>query len=120
MNILKGFTSDASQTLQVVIEDGSRFSLTLTFRPQQNGWFFDLNWPGSGATPEFVLNGLRLVVSPNMLRQYRDVIPFGLGSFTFDASDPASISALFDGTTDIVLLSAADLAAIEETYFSLK
>ncbi len=119
MNIINGLTTEGAQTIAVTLEDGSRATLSLYFRPQQNGWFFDVSWPGSPILPvPFVANGRRLVTSGNLLRQFRDVIPFGLALFTVDNSDPSSQSAFVDGTASLVLLNAADVASTEVAIYA--
>lgn len=58
--------------------------LTMYFSEQQQGWFItNMNY-GS-----FVLNGMRITVNPNMLNQYRNQIPFGLGCFTKLSREPS-------------------------------
>lgn len=118
MNLLNGLTAAPSQTIRVVIEDGSAFTLNLFFRPQQNGWFYDVVWPGSASLPvPFSTYNRRLVASPNVLRQFRALIAFGLQVATPDNSDPNTLQSLVDGSVAIALLNAADVAAAEANFF---
>ena len=118
MNIVTGITSAGSQTMLVNLEDGSAFTLNLFYRPNQNGWFYDIIWPGSTTLPvPFNCYGLRLMTSPNNLRQWRNLIDFGLLVTTPDNSDPSTQTAFIDGTATVVLLNSADLLAIETQYF---
>lgn len=119
MNTINGITNEPTQTMAVTLPDGSRVTMTLYFRPQQNGWFFDLVWPGSATvlTP-FVVQNRRLVTAGNLLRQFRDIIPFGLAVFTVDNQDPITQGCLADGSTQIVLLSADDIATIEAQVYA--
>ncbi len=118
MNITNGLTAQPSQVFALALPDGSRVTVSLYFRPQQNGWFFDLVWPGSPALPApFESRNRRLVTSANLLRQFRDLIPFGLAVFTVDNSDPMTLTCFVDGTATIVLLGADDVARIEDTVY---
>lgn len=118
MNSITGLTSQANQDSFILLDDGSRVKLSLQYRPQQAGWFFDLSWPGNAALPvPFTINGMRLVTSPNFMRNYRRLIPFGLMLFTVDQGEPMGITCFVDGTTDLILLNAADVAEIEATGF---
>lgn len=119
MNKVNGITDQASQAIGLVLADGSRATLALYFRPQQNGWFYDLSWPGTAALPvPFVANGRRLVTSGNLLRQFRDFVPFGLAVFTPDNSDPMTQTCFVDGTAEVVLLGADDVAAVEAAVYA--
>lgn len=119
MNQVNGITAQPAQVVGLTVADGSRATLTLRFRPQQNGWFFDLQWPGpGGAVAHYNTFGRRVVSSANMLRQARDLIPFGLACFTPDNADPAAQGDFADGSAVLVLLAAADVDAVEETVYA--
>lgn len=119
MNIVNGITSEPTQVMAIPLADGSRATLTLYFRPQQNGWFYDLEWPGSGdvITP-FKCQNRRLVVAGNLLRQFKELIPFGLAVFTVDNTDPVTQACMSDGSTSVVLLNAADVERIESEVYA--
>lgn len=118
MKSIAGLTSQPNQDSFIVLDDGSRAKLSLSYRPQQLGWFYNLSWPGNAALPvPFAVNGNRLVASPNILRQYRRLIPFGLMLFTVDQGEPMGRTCFVDGTADLILLSADEVAEIEERGF---
>lgn len=119
MNKVNGITEQPAQILGLVLEDGSRATLSLYYRPQQNGWFYDLAWPGPASLPvPFQVQNRRLVTAGNMLRQFRDVIPFGLACFTPDNSDPMTQNSFVDGSAELVLLNAADVAVVEAAVYA--
>lgn len=119
MNILNGITDQPTQVMGIVLADGSRVTLTLYFRPQQNGWFYDIQWPGSAAviTP-FTVQNRRLVAAANLLRQFLNVIPFGIACFTVDNMDPLTQGCLSDGTVTLTLLNQDDVAALEASVYA--
>ena len=114
-NILQGLTDSPNQQYPITLPDGSVVTMNLYFWPQQNGWFYDLTW--NGKTPVWQSLGNQLVSSPNILRQYRNNIPFGLTVSTVDGLDPTGQEDFVDGTCTILLLSVSDIAAIETTFF---
>lgn len=119
MNYINGITAQSAQITGLTLEDGSVAQLAIYFRPQQNGWFFDVTWPGSDKFPvPFVCLGRRLVTSANLLRQFREVIPFGIGCFTISGADPMTLTCFFDGTAVLTMLGAADVAAAEVAVFT--
>lgn len=118
MNSITGLSSQPAQTSFILLEDGSRAKLSLFYRSQQLGWFWDINWPGNQTVRvPFELTGQRLVASPNLLRQYRRLVPFGLMLFTIDNLEPMGRTCFVDGTADLILLNQADVAEIEARGF---
>lgn len=118
MKSVTGLTSQPAQTSFISLDDGSRVQLSLYYRPQQLGWFYDLHWPGNDELPvPFTTNGQRLVCSPNMLRQFSKLIPFGLMLYTIDNLEPMGRTCFVDGTADLILLTAAEVEEQEETIF---
>lgn len=112
MNILTGFTDSPRQTTTIVLEDGGRATLAMEYRPQQLGWFYDLEYG------TFSLQGQRLVAGPNILRQFIDQIPFGLAVLTKSLRDPSNQDVFVSEEAVIVLLDQADVESIEQLKFT--
>src|SRR4051812_27196145 len=68
---VKQVTSDAGQTQSLILPDGTTVTITMVFIPMQYGWFFSNITYGS-----FVLENIRICNSPNLLHQWRNLIPF--------------------------------------------
>jgi hypothetical protein len=109
---LTGLTDDAAQQYPIKLPDGSTVSMTLYYRPQQVGWWYDLSWDGQ--TPPWQFLGNRLVAGPNILRQFRNQIPFGLGVSTTTGLDPAGQEDFVNGACTLMLLDASDVIDVEE------
>lgn len=107
MNVIEGITSSYRQRMTIALPDNSSFLLYLEYVPLQRGWFFNVEYDG------FVLNGARVVPSPNIFRQYRNQIPFGLGVVTLDNVEPTTVQAFTDGTVTLFLLTAEEVAQLE-------
>lgn len=112
MNVLTGFTDSPRQTTTITLEDGGRVTLSMEYRPQQLGWFYDLQYD------TFLLQGQRLVAGPNILHQFNDQLPFGLAVLTRSLLDPSQQEAFASGEAVIVLLDQADVASIERIKFT--
>lgn len=116
MNLIQGITDDPIQHTAIVLVDGTKISLTLTFDPLQQGWFADLVYTRSDATT-WTLNGEKFVSSPNLLRQFRNLIPFGLMIVTNNGMDPLNLEDFEDGTATVYLLEASDITAVEAAVY---
>lgn len=106
MTTITGLTDQPKQQSTFVLPDGSQVSLYLEYRQQQAGWFLDISWQS------FEANGLRLTASPNYLRKWQNILPFGLGVLTKNNVEPTFITDFVDGTVTLLLLTVDDIAAV--------
>jgi hypothetical protein len=104
---IAGITSDAFQTQDLVLFDGSTLTLTMRYVPMQYGWFMTLTY-GS-----FVINNFRLFTGGNLLRQYLEQIPFGLACFTNDLGEPTQQQDLSSGYATLFILDGDSVDAYE-------
>lgn len=116
MQIITGITSEPIQSISIPLPDGSSFTLRLEFSPQQLGWFYDILY--STRTTAFECNGRRLVTSPNILRQFQNIIPFGIGVITQGSVEPTTQTTFSDQIVTLLLLDTADMALIESTIYT--
>lgn len=80
--VVNNLTAAAVQTTIALLADGSSVTLTFRYRPAVQRWTVDVE-RGS-----FIAYGLGLATNPNLLRTWRNVIPFGLAVSTADGTDP--------------------------------
>lgn len=114
-NVITGLTDQPNQIQPVLTADGSTLTISLNYRPQQNGWFADISWDGQ--TPTWQSLGMRLTVGPNILRQYKNQLPFGLAVYTTDLRDPSGLEDFVNGYCKLMLLGADDVIGVEQVYF---
>lgn len=107
MRQINAFTQDPKQNLTVVLEDGSKAQMSLRYVTNQAGWYYDLTY-GS-----FSVANRRLVNSPNMLRQFRGVLPFGLALTVSDGYEPIYQDDFVTGRVLVYVLSQADVLGVE-------
>lgn len=113
MKHLTGITEAPKQTSIISLGDRGNVVLDLSYSANQMGWFFDLTWG------EFTLKGSRVTAFPNLLRQYRNQISFGLACVTVDDRDPLTPTAFSDGSAAFVLLEdLEDLSTVEANHFT--
>ncbi len=107
MQQVTAITDDPNQTLGIILPDGSTVSMTLNYIPAQQGWFYSLSY-GS-----FEANLMRIVVSPNMIRRFRNIIPFGLAVTTIDGYEVINQSDWVSGRAQMYALFGTDIQAVE-------
>lgn len=108
---VKQVTSDFLQTQTVILTDGTFFKFTMNYKPLQYGWFITELTYG-----DFVLQGLRICVSPNFLYQFRNQIPFGVACFTKDGNEPTQQEDFSSGYAKMYVLEPADMAQLAEFF----
>ena len=119
---VNNLTAAGVQTSAVLLADGTTVTLTFRYRPAIQRWTVDVSYQG------FVANGVGLSTHPNLLRDWREVIPFGLQVATADGTDPFLASDLAytpGGTPPRVIVTildstdgGTDVAATEAANFS--
>lgn len=109
MLLIPNISSYPLQTQTVIIEDGSSFTFTMYYVPLQYGWYITNLYYG-----DFVLNGLRITNHPNLLYQYQNVIPFGLGCYTDQNREPTQQQDFESGASGLYLLSKAEMNEYED------
>lgn len=109
MQIIQQITNDPNQTQSFYLPDGTSFSLTIYYVDLQYGWYITALTYGS-----FILNGVRVTNSPNILHQFRNQLPFGLACATKANREPTQIEDFSSGASTLYILSAAEVNAYAE------
>jgi hypothetical protein len=107
MNLIDNLSNDANQLVTLVLEDGTSVSMSLQYMPTIQRWAAGFTYGNFSAT------GLNLCIHPNLLRSWRNVIPFGIACNTIDGADPLYIDDFASGRASIYLLTAAEVADFE-------
>lgn len=101
---IQQITSAPLQQQALTLDDGTRVTIKLYFRPMQYGWFLEELTYGS-----FVLRGLRISNSPNMLYQWRNLLPFGIACFSSGNREPMLQQDFSSGASKLYLLTKAEV-----------
>lgn len=109
MEIIQQVTSNALQRQTVVMSTGIAFTIEIYFRSMQQGWFIN-----SLTYADFELNGMRIVNSPNMLNQWRNLLPFGLACFSTANREPSLIDDFSSGASVLYALTPAEVEEYTE------
>jgi hypothetical protein len=110
MKTIRNLTADAKQRFSVVIDGYDAADCFLEFKSSQDAWFFSMSWG------TFSINNEKIVVAPNILRQFKNVLPFGILVTGIDALDPIAIDSWVNNNTFNVL-SADEVAQVETDFY---
>lgn len=111
MLYINNLTNDASQQLTLTGIPGVQIGVTLQFMPRIQRWIMGITYNN------FVAQGIAVVSSPNFLRQFQNIIPFGMSCLRADGLDPYQIDDFQNQVANIYLLDSVDVATVEEEWF---
>ena len=111
MQAITNLDNSADQVTNVVLSDGSVAQFEFIYEPAIERWMFNLTHP------DITVNLLNLCAGPNMLRDWRNVIPFGLACLSTDGADPFYIDDFQSGRITLYVLNAAEVAAVESDVY---
>lgn len=112
MKLVDKLTAQPKQKYNLIGYQGESIAFELEYMPTQEGWKFNVN------DGEFILNGALLTISPNILRNYKNIINYGISVVSTDGFDPATLDDFTSGRVQIYLLSPEEVAGVEAFYFT--
>lgn len=104
--------NEPRQQVTMILDDNSRVVFEFEYRANQLGWYFSYTYNDQ------TVENIRLVTSYNMLRAYKNRLPFGLRCDTADGEEPMEIEDFASGYADLYLLTADDVETTEGTYYA--
>jgi len=113
MKQITEITDYPNQKFTVVTETNESFELKLQYSDVNQGWFYSLNYDDL-----VIINNARVVTSANMLRNFKNQLPFGLSAITNDGSEPIFVDDFSTGRVSMFLLNESDVAEIEQEFYN--
>jgi len=111
MILINNVSSDSHQRTTVLLADRTSVVIDLDFHPTTQRWVMAVS------RDTFSLKSIPLCVHPNLLRSYRQVIPFGICCIAEDDVDPFDIDDLNNGRVQLYVLdntnSETDVVTVE-------
>lgn len=112
MHKLNSISNEPRQKVVIPLDDNSRVTLKLEYRANQIGWFFDFTYEDKTYT------NLRLTTSYNVLRNFRNWLPFGLRVDTLDKQEPTDLDDFASGYATLYVLNKNDITITESNYYA--
>lgn len=112
MLLIEQLTSDSKQKQVLLLDDGTTISLTIEYKPLQFGWFIT-----ELSRLDFVIQGMRICTSPNLLQQFCNQIPFGLACYTSGNAEPTLQEDFAPGgRSQLYILTEAEVIALTAAF----
>jgi len=115
LTLINGMTAYPVQKLSIADPNGNGdVTFTLHYRSRTREWTADISFGDN-----FVVNGLKLAVSPNLLYQWHNNIPFGLFIQSIDGLDPLFIDDFISGgRVKMFLLTSSEVSTTQNLVIS--
>jgi len=108
MKLIEGISDQPKQNFSLTLSDGSLVTMRMEYRPAQLGWFYDISW-----STTFLARGRRMVASQNILRQFRDIIPFGLICLTKQGLEPLNLRDFALGNAQLYVIEGTEVDEVD-------
>ena len=113
MDVITTLTEYPNQLHTLVLENNNSADIKLFYNARMQSWFININFE------EISINGLKIVLHPNLLRQFRKILPFGLMIYTeSDFVEPFEIEAFSSGRVKIGILNSDEVEEVETEIYN--
>ena len=92
-----------NSTIEVINAKQETYKGYINYNSSRQGWFVDI------VSENFKIYGIRITSSPNILRQWRNKLGFGIGVLTENKSNPFFLEDFNTGRAKLYLLEPDDL-----------
>lgn len=113
MQQLTSITNSPNQQMTLVLENNETVDFHLYYLPRQQSWFYDFTYNN------LTVNGSRVTLTPNALRQYKRLIPFGIAFDTQGFVEPFSINDFASGRIGFYILNSDEVEQIEKEVYNV-
>ena len=101
------------QKMQLVLENNETADFTLYYSGRMQSWFFNLSYK------DITINGAKVVLHPNILRQFKNIFPFGIMFFSDAKVEPFQLTSFSSGNCVLGVLTSSEVQEIEESIYNL-
>ena len=112
MQIITTLTNYPNQRHQLVLENKESADLRLYFLARQNSWYYDITYNN------ITINCNKVVLTPNSLRQFKHILPFGLIFYTDGYVEPFKIDDFSSGRVKMAILNSDEVEQIEQEVYN--
>lgn len=107
MQSIDNISNNANQVITFVIDDGSTVVLNLIYHPAVERWVANI------IHESLTVFSINICLHPNMLRDWKNIIDFGLMCTTIDGIDPLYIDDFSNGRATLYILDKDDINTVE-------
>jgi len=107
MQELTELTNEANQEHIVKVITGELFTLQLFYLHRSESWYANIIYN------DVVLNGIKINQSINVLRQYKNILPFGIACYSDYNTDPFLLEDFAQDNYFLSILTSNEVVELE-------
>ena len=107
MKLINNLTDNAYQITHIVLDDGSIVDLTLRYLSTLQRWSLSIVYN------DIIIKGQIICSHPNLLRKYKNIIPFGIFCTTTDVTEPVLQDDFLTGRALLYILNSTEVESME-------
>lgn len=104
--------NNAKQEIKIILDNNENVIINFEYKPNQLGWFFGFKYN------DINYQNIRLTTSYNILRAYRNWLPFGLRCDTADGFEPMDITDFISNYAFVYILTNEEVKITEGLYYA--
>lgn len=112
MQVITTLTNHPNQRHQLVLENRESADFRLYFLARQRSWYYDIIYKN------ITVNCNKIVITPNSLRQFRKIIPFGLMFYADSFVEPFKIDDFSSGRIKMGILNSEEVKQVEQEVYN--
>ena len=112
MQLINELTSNPIQTMKLVLDTKETVQFNLRFMPTQQSWYFDFIYN------DIECYGLKVALYPNVLRHFKNMIPFGIMFTSNDHVEPFKLDDFSTNRIQMFVLNENEIKEIEVMAFN--
>lgn len=112
MRQITALTNEPRQRHQLVLENNDTVDFKLYYSSRQEAWYFDWTYK------DITVNCSKVVLSPNTLRNFQRLIPFGICFDSDGFVEPFQLEDFSTGRIKMYLLNQQEVQTIEQEVFN--
>lgn len=111
---MQQITITENSTIEIINAQNETYTGYINYNSSRQGWFLDL------VSESFSIYGIRMTSVPNILRQWKDRLGFGVCVLTENKSEPFFLEDFNTGRAKLYLLEPDDLKAEDILYAQIQ
>lgn len=112
MQEITTITSNARQRFRLVLENNETADFQLYYCGRMRSWYYNISYN------DISINGSKVVLTPNSLRNFKKIIPFGIAFATDGYTEPFAIDDFSSGRVKMYVLNSDEVQQIEEDIYN--
>jgi len=110
---ITNLNDEAKQSVKISVGNNKIVKLTFEYCPNQRCWWFDIECDDL----KFYSYGHKLTNCPNIIREFQNLLPFGIGCNVLDNQEPWFQNDFITGRVSVYILDKEEVQEIGQVLY---